>query len=535
MPTTVDGIILGSGHNSLVLQAYMSRAGLETICLERNAHYGGGLTTIEHPAESGFFHNTHSFYHRGLNGLPWYHDLELSQQGAQYLQPELNVALITPDGKTLQWWNQFDKTVASFALFSQRDAETLQKWRDEFRPILEQILIPESQAPPLPLKEREASLNRSSLGRRLLEVSKLSPLEFVQENFEHPTVQAGLLFFNGLREVDLRCPGFGHHIPALLASDTLAQMCRGGSGQLAKSLVADIQQHGGAIRCDCQIKSILVEGERVVGIETDDGEQIHARKFVASGLNPQQTFLELIDPQHVPASWQQKARDFQYNLLAPLFALNLNLNAPPRYSACHEHPELEDAFMVILGLEHFDQFPEIIRHHEKGTIPPTVMWGSCPTRFDSSQAPDGKHTAFMWEKLPYAISGNPDHWDAIKEDHGKAMLAAWDRYAPGLQDQVLDSFTRSPLDTERSLPNMVGGDLLCGALTHGQIGPHRPFPGAGHYRGHLNGLYLCGSCCHPGGNVTGLPGYNCAQVLSADLDLKASWKPAPVLQRWPNS
>ena len=78
-------------------------------------------------------------------------------------------------------------------------------------------------------------------------------------------------------------------------------------------------------------------------------------------------------------------------------------------------------------------------------------------------------------------------------------------------------FTRSPLDTERTLPNMREGDLLVGAFTHGQVGDDRPFPGAGHYRGHLKGLYLCGSCCHPGGNITGLPGYNCAQVLHADL------------------
>ncbi|MCP3694718.1 MAG: NAD(P)/FAD-dependent oxidoreductase, partial [Planctomycetaceae bacterium] len=66
MPKTVDGIILGSGHNSLVLQAYMCLAGLDTICLERNASYGGGLTTVEYPLNSGFLHNTHSFYHRGL-------------------------------------------------------------------------------------------------------------------------------------------------------------------------------------------------------------------------------------------------------------------------------------------------------------------------------------------------------------------------------------------------------------------------------------------------------------------------------------
>jgi phytoene dehydrogenase-like protein len=91
---------------------------------------------------------------------------------------------------------------------------------------------------------------------------------------------------------------------------------------------------------------------------------------------------------------------------------------------------------------------------------------------------------------------------------------------------VIDWFTRSPLDTERSLPNMRAGDLLVGAFAQGQVGYDRPFSGAGHYRGHVAGLYLCGSCCHPGGNITGLPGYNCAQVLHADLGLAPPWEPA---------
>jgi phytoene dehydrogenase-like protein len=70
---------------------------------------------------------------------------------------------------------------------------------------------------------------------------------------------------------------------------------------------------------------------------------------------------------------------------------------------------------------------------------------------------------------------------------------------------------------------MAEGDLLVGAFDHGQVGYHRPFPGAGHYRGHVAGLYLCGSCCHPGGNITGLPGYNCAQIVCADQELDAPW------------
>jgi phytoene dehydrogenase-like protein len=114
------------------------------------------------------------------------------------------------------------------------------------------------------------------------------------------------------------------------------------------------------------------------------------------------------------------------------------------------------------------------------------------------------------------------------------MIEAWQRYAPSLGDNILEVSTRSPLDTSRQLSNMQDGDLLVGALTRNQMGYHRPFPGAGHYRGHLPGLYLCGASCHPGGNVTGLPGYNCAQVLLADLEIKADWLPAALVERLPS-
>ena len=111
------------------------------------------------------------------------------------------------------------------------------------------------------------------------------------------------------------------------------------------------------------------------------------------------------------------------------------------------------------------------------------------------------------------------------------MLELWHQHAPNLGDAVINSFTRTPMDTERSLPNMREGDLLVGAFTNGQIGYHRPFPGAGAYRAHLPGLYLCGSSSHPGGNITGLPGYNAAQVILADLGIAAEWIPTSITER----
>lgn len=533
MSTPYDGLILGTGHNALVLQAYLCRAGLRVLSLDRAPVAGGGLATVENPRLPGVFHNTHSFFHRAVTAMPWYHDLELERHGAGYIEPELNVALILPDGRALEWWTDFEKTAASFAEFSARDAAALRHWVHEFRPIVDGILRPEAQAPPLPPGRRRELLGRSALGRRLLEVAELSPLEFVQQEFEHDVVRAGLLFFNGLREIDLRQRGFGHVIPALLASPHKAQMCLGGAAKLAEALVADIREHGGEVRTGVEIRTILVQQGKAAGVELADGARLEAQAFVASGLNPQQTFLELLDAGTVLPAVREHAAEFQYNLLAPLFALNVVLREPPRYRAAERRPELDRAFMVILGLERLDQFTEIVAAHEQGRIPPTVMWGACPTLFDPTQAPAGTHTAFMWEKLPYALGGDPRNWDAAREEHGRAMLDLWARFAPNLAGgAVLDAFTRSPLDTERALPNMRHGDLLVGSFAHGQIGYNRPFTGAGQYRTPVAGLYLCGGSTHPGGNITGLCGYNAAAVVAADLGLRPWWDAPDVESAW---
>ena len=439
--------------------------------------------------------------------MPWYRELELERRGAKYLEPELNVALLLKSGDALCWWTDFERTVESFSQFSARDAATLKHWREAFVPILEKILGPESRQPPQHPEERRRALEQTAAGRLLLATSALSPLEFVEREFTHPVVKAGLLFFNGLREVDLRLRGFGHHIPALLASPAKAQMCIGGAARLAEALARAVRESGGEIRTSCEPARIVREGGRVVGVETAEGELLRSR-FVASSLNPQQTFVDLLDG---PRELHDQARKFEYNLLAPLFALNLILKAPPRYRT------LKNPFMVILGLERYEQFNDIVRHHEAGTMPPTVMWGACPTLFDPTQAPAGGHTAFMWEKLPYRLRSGD--WDSVRDAHAQEMLELWTQYAPNLADDTVGWFARTPLDTERELPNMRGGDLLVGSFANGQVGYDRPFRGAGQYRTPLEGLYLCGSSCHPGGNITGLPGYNAAQVLLAELGL----------------
>ena len=80
-----EGVVLGTGHNALVLQAYLCRSGLRVLSLDRAEVAGGGLVTIENPNHPGYLHNTHSFYHRAITSMPWYTDLELERHGARYI------------------------------------------------------------------------------------------------------------------------------------------------------------------------------------------------------------------------------------------------------------------------------------------------------------------------------------------------------------------------------------------------------------------------------------------------------------------
>ena len=130
MNTTFDGIILGAGHNALVLQAYLSRCGLKTLSLDRAESPGGGLVTLEHPRLSGFRYNPHSFFHRAITAMPWYRDLELHRHGVRYLEPKLNVAMILRDGRALEWWTDLERVDGTYSAYAGRDMKNypLRTW-----------------------------------------------------------------------------------------------------------------------------------------------------------------------------------------------------------------------------------------------------------------------------------------------------------------------------------------------------------------------------------------------------------------------
>ena len=234
---TYDVILLGAGHNSLVLQAYLGRAGLKTLCLERSATVGGGLVDDRGSA---------------LAGLPAQHPLVLPPRDrpdavvprSRARAPRREVRRARAQRRTAP--EERRRALLVDRLRSHRRiVRAVQRARRGDAAAMARSVRADPREDPRRRKrgalrrhptERQSAAGANAEGRLLLETSALSPLEFVQREFEHPVVKAGLLFFNGLREVDLRLRGFGHHIPALLASPAKAQMCLGGAARLADAL-----------------------------------------------------------------------------------------------------------------------------------------------------------------------------------------------------------------------------------------------------------------------------------------------------------
>ena len=91
-------------------------------------------------------------------------------------------------------------------------------------------------------------------------------------------------------------------------------------------------------------------------------------------------------------------------------------------------------------------------------------------------------------------------------------LAVLDRYSPDLRRRIVAAELLLPFDIEREF-RITGGHWHHAELALDQMLMLRPVPGAAQYAMPVNGLYLCGAGCHPGGGVMGAAGRNAAQAV----------------------
>ena len=324
-----DGIIVGGGHNGLVLQGYLCRAGLKVAVIERHLKIGGGLDAHE-GARAGYWHNIHSVNHRNVPALPWYKDLELERFGQEYTRPEVAVAMLFRDKTALIWHNnEVDNTVASIARFSEKDARTFREFYDRFTPVAQKIIGPETYSPPMhPDKKREL-LEKSEIGRAYYEFADRTINDVVQEVFENDRVRAMVSYMFLIRGNELDAPGQGYIVPVACAGGINSTISKGTSHRLGHTLHKMVVTYGGDVYDGTTVVAIIMENGRAAGVRLRDGRVLMARKFVATTLNPQQMFLELIGGDKIDPKLKERAENFKYSPVTPVFTVHLALDEQP--------------------------------------------------------------------------------------------------------------------------------------------------------------------------------------------------------------
>jgi len=518
-----DGIVIGAGHHGLILATYLAKAGLKVLLVERRLQYGGGLATVE-ATLPGFYHNSHSINHFHITETPWFHDLALGET-VRYVTPRYEFGQPHPDGSALVFSRDLDETLTSIARFSKRDAALFRDWNAKAERATHGILLPERFAEPLPADERADLLSRTALGRDFLEITRHEPFKLVDAWFEHEWVKLLFLFKvslfgTWLTDTVSQSSPQGSLVRAF-DLETGYQLCRGGSYNLARGLMERFIEAGGHYRNQTHVERIVVEGGRATGIETQEGETIRAGRFVASCIDAHQTFEEMIGREQLPEAFRQKLDDFQYTAWT-LFGVHFALENSPDFTAAQFDPNLNTAQKWNVGAE---SIADLISAHEDvkaGRVPGVIQFGSgALSANDPAQAPAGKHTTYAWHVMPFDPDIGNKGWAEFEAEFTQAIIERFAKYAPNMtHENILKTYTYTARTYSQELINMRGGDIFMGALSSDQV-MDRHFG----YRTPVEGLYMGGSACHPGGAISGGAGYISAGIIAKDLEVEPWWTP----------
>lgn len=519
---TYDFIVIGAGHNGLACAAYLARSGASVLVLERFNRVGGACHT-EEATLPGFKHNICSVVHTHIPSSPVYRDLELERHGVRYVYPEHLRGTVFPDQRSIVMYREPERMAVELARFSARDADTYRQLIADYGEFVQATVHPLMYSPPLPPSVQTAELEKSPEGNLLLQWQMSTPVQLLNELFDSDEVKVH--FLTRLTVLGFAPDQFGLGWIMLMRILTgEAPICVGGSQQLAEGLRRALEAHGGKVRTGAAVKRVLLRGNRATGVELADGEKLDAAKAVISNVEPKKSFLGMVGEEHLPEPFVRRVRQY-HTRGRSLFVLHLALSEPPRYRAAAGNAPVDNAFsQEMFGGNVMEQ----VRAYQQiamGEAPRKEMLQVCmPTLHDPSQAPPGKHTAVVWQYAPYRLESGPEGWRALREEYAEHVLGLWRSYAPNMtKDKILAMKIQDPTDTERNNDNLVNGVDVVGDLSPDQLGYFRPFAGWSQYRSPVEGLYMCGGYCHPGGGVHAGAGHNAAGVIVEDFELQKWW------------
>ena len=234
-----------------------------------------------------------------------------------------------------------------------------------------------------------------------------------------------------------------------------------------------------------------------------------------------QTFESLIGREQLPERLRSKLDAFQYTAWT-LFGLHLALHESPRFAAAAFDANIDRALKWSIGADTMEDLFAAHRDVQAGRVPSLVQFGSGPlSLLDPTQAPPGKHTTYAWHVMPLDPDTGGKDYEAFKAEFSDRILETWARYCPNMTAaNIIGQYAYTAREYVAEFPNMRNGDIFMGAFNAEQV-MYNHFG----YRTPVPNLYYAGSAAHPGGAISGGPGYISAGIIARDLGVKLWWQP----------
>jgi phytoene dehydrogenase-like protein len=528
--TRWDVIVVGAGHNGLTAGALLARAGLSTLVLERRDVVGGCCVTEE--IAPGCRASTTSYIASMLRPEV-IRELDLGSHGLRMVpcEPALQVAL--DGGEVVAAWNDPVRTAAEIERFSPADARSYLATDAELKALAARLqplfldLPPDTRATGLRGCRELLRLGRRLRGVRGRELEGLTTLltgslgQFIDSRFESRQAKALLLANNlygkhGGPYQPGTLIGLAFH---LLSGGEHAEQgffghVLGGMGAISGAIASAGRAAGMQIATGTPVARILVNGGRAAGVSLADGTEI-AAGTVLSGADPKRTFLHLVEAAELPGDFRAAVAGIKMD--GPCGKVNLVLDAEPRVRGmpADAGPGRRALFTLPPDLPVADACYDRAKRGELADADQLFIDCVAASAVDGSLAPPGRHimTCFV-QYLPYRLAD--ETWDGQRDELGDRVLARIGQFAPNVPAAVVARQVLTPLDLEREY-GLTEGNIFHGDIAPDQLFHMRPVPGWARYATPVPGLYLCGAGAHPGGGVTGAPGYNAARRVLADL------------------
>ena len=342
------------------------------------------------------------------------------------------------------------------------------------------------------------------LGRRtMMELLRVAPMpvaDWLNEFFVDDVLKAALALpavahtFAGPRSPTTNA--------ALLCGDAAARTSVVGGGP---ALIATLERAAAAagveVRTGADVSRIRMEGDAVAGVTLSGGEEIDAASVVSSA-DPKTTLLGLLEPGVL--GFGARTRTKAVRSRGTTAQVLLAIDGPVLLSG-HDAP-VEYA-RVAPSLDAIEQAHDAIKYGE--FAPEPILDVHIATVGNPGLAPAGKSVVSVHVHFaPYDLDAG---WDTGRDLLGGRVVSMLDAHAPGLASKVESRVVLAPPDIEQRF-GVAGGclDHVEHALDQLLI---RPIPDCSGYVTPIPGLALCGSGLHPGGGLSGAPGWLAATVL----------------------